>query len=176
MFATLAAFAAASFAPPAPAESAAWQRYSLGSSGLTMELPAPPDRFDLPLSGEVRGKVDVQEAYMVSTPFPVLIASYTRYVQGIQVNLATAADGAVASLKSKAKPGTFKLKQSDTEACGYPAKVASGSFDSGQGKFRFTLLAFGAGRDFWQAIALWQEGSEGGSAAQRALSSVQLSR
>ncbi|KAA0226454.1 MAG: hypothetical protein AKCLJLPJ_01424 [Fimbriimonadales bacterium] len=176
MFATLAAFAATSFAPASPAESAAWQRYSLGTSGLTMELPAAPSRFDLPLSNDVRGKVEVQEAYMVSSSFPVLIASYTRYMQGIQVNLASAADGAVGSLKSRAKPGTFTLKQSDTEACGYPAKAASGSFDSGQGKFRFTLLAFGAGRDFWQTIALWPEGSDGGSAAQRALSSVQMSR
>jgi|GEM_PF-3621499 len=72
----------------------AWQRYTPGKTGISVELPGKPEPMPLDLPADVKKEVSSMENHMLFTGDFFVVVSKVTY-SSAQVNLQGAADGAV---------------------------------------------------------------------------------
>lgn len=155
-------------------QSIQWKRYTVGSSGASMELPGKPKTQKLPITDANRKLLKLQESSSSLGPGFFVLVTYADYQPGKRPDLETALKGMATSLGDasggKGKPQVQRLKVS-----GRNAALETISYVSNGQRQGLKQLIVMDGTRFWQvAVAFPPNKPSSVAAADRVIRSVKI--
>lgn len=149
-----------------------WKRHSLAKTDMSLELPGEPTAIPLPLSDEVKQKIQQMETYQLQKPNMEVVASYIHYTKDIDVDLNGAVEGGISNLKNGPGVSNFKSKTEETKIGNLPGRRVTGSYTAGGTQAAFEMRVAGEKDRLWQLIVIYEKPAE--ATAKRVLDSLKI--
>lgn len=156
-------------------QSPEWKRYALAKTNLTVELPVPPEKTTLELSGEMKDKVKTIEAYQASALNLFVMVSYFEYKEGVVVAVKSAAEGAVSNMQRQAGLSDFTVAYRQVTVSGKKVMRVNATYRKGTTPMGFSGLYIVEGQKLWQVnVGYFVSDRKAQQSVERILGSVRI--
>lgn len=132
-----------------------WKETTIGSKGLRISTPFGLQNLNADIPAEAKAKIETMKMLTADEKGIAISAGYTKYVEGMEVNLPSAVEGAVSNIKKMDGVVSVENKDAALTMAGMPAMEGTASILRSDGVLlRMHTLVFGGGRELWTVIMI----------------------
>jgi hypothetical protein len=152
-----------------------WKRYEIEGLSLSVELPSPPRKAEIKLKQEVKDFVRRITTFESTIPGLYILLSHTEFTKGVEVNVRSAAEGALANITKQEGVSGLESSFSNVKIGDSTAIRASATYLSKGKKLAYVGIFLADGTNLWQVSAGYAVGAlPETNAANRVLNSIRI--
>jgi hypothetical protein len=131
-----------------------WQKYTPGATGVSLDLPAKPEKMEIQLSEQARTQVRNAEHFAATTPEMMVIVSRVDY-RSTDPNLSGAANGAIQSLQGTPGIEVTKMEKKQFQLGALPAFYIYVEYSAEGGSMVHQQIVAAKGKTLWQVVVTY---------------------
>ena len=148
----------------------------MGNLGLSVESPEKPTPAEVKIPDEYKSAIHDMEVFEVKSVGTLeVLGSSIVYQQGIEANLAGAANGAVNEMAHQPEVSLFDVKDSQVQLGDLNGVLLEGSYAESGVPQRFLCVIYCRKSSLWQVMVSYRDGDQtGAEVAKRIIDSVEI--
>lgn len=153
-----------------------WERFQMGKLGLSLESPEKPSPAEVKIPEEYKSAIHEMDVFQIQSVGTLeIVASSIVYQEGIEANLAGAANGAVNEMAHQPEVSGFDVKDSPLQFGELNGVLLDGSFVVSGAPMRFLCVIYCRKSSLWQVLVSYRDGDKNGSdVAHRIIDSIEI--